>query len=68
MCRKKKYSGGKRGKDEKSAPIKQVETEASEEEGSSKAGADDNEMYHMYRCEVRREDPIFIHPKKGCRF
>ena len=60
MCRKKKYQGGKKGKE---APVKQVETEASEEEGGSQAGTDGNEMYHMYRCEVRREDPIFIHPK-----
>ena len=60
MCRKKKYQGGKKGKE---APVKQVETEASEEEGDSQAGTDGNEMYHMYRCDVRREDPIFIHPK-----
>ena len=63
MCQKKNYLGGKKGKEDKSAPVKQVETEASEEEGDSQAGTDGNEMYHMYRCDVRREDPIFIHPK-----
>ena len=70
MCRKKKFLQNKRGKD---AGIKNLDTDFPEEEGTRRNSAGSQAVnpaigeaggeIHIYRCEVRREAPIFLHPK-----
>ena len=71
MCRKKKYmqKNGEKTKDEKEKPssIKQMEVEgekmaAGEGVGGGLTG-ESYEMYNIYRCEVRREKPLYVNPK-----
>ena len=48
-----------------SSGIKQLETEeekSCDSEGAN-SGAKEDDIYQIYRCEVRREDPLFISPR-----
>ena len=75
MCRKKrekskeeKSTGGSNtGSSSKQSPtgIKQLETEeekSGDSEGVS-SGSKEDDIYQIYLCEVRREDPLFISPQ-----
>ena len=69
MCKKKKGglkdSGKDLGKDSSVKQLEEVVVEEKSGEGTSSVqeqGEQQGEIYRIYRCEVQKEDPIFVRP------